>query len=318
VVNKVTPDQVQTFGRWIRDVRLAKGIGCDELAGRCGNLNAKTIRRWEKGETFPNEQNYRSLLAELKIPPEEVMRVLGLKSVKSGTKLSAVSLADALKLNGDLKVISKVFESIGEEYPFPTVTEDEWGTDKNWSEIYLRSPETGFLLYDDRDIVGFWFFVFVDENTFRDGMAGKNINSSIKAKNVRVPIYSGNYKAYFADAFFSRHYRKPGSMTLLADAFFSTLTTFARSGVYVTDIFSNITTDYAWNIVNQSGFEKVADHEIHRQFSDNGSMIPTEIFHISLERNFNRLFQKVPHLTKEISIMYGDYFMVSDVDDGAF
>ena len=136
------------------------------------------------------------------------------------------------------------------------------GTHKQWVRVLLKSPETSRYLIDAKgNIVGYWHFVALKTPICKKIKQGKLQDGMIRAESIRRMNKPGSYDIYWIIFTELRNVRHTGYSHILKAAFFRQLEFFAKHGIYVNDMCTNVFTKEGEFLMKSFGLHYVTKAE---------------------------------------------------------
>jgi hypothetical protein len=182
--------------------------------------------------------------------------------------------------------IEKIFsdmDQLWEEFELPPGQIENLG-DQNWNEILLEAGDYARVISHNDDLIGYWFFVPINQDMYRMGREGENINAIITADDIPLTLKPGFYRFYFVDFVIKKSHHRV-CLDLVWDEIEKTLEVMAKKGVYIWKIIAHASTKQAINIASKLNFDIGKPHKHHLMF-DKGEVVPWRVVELNFARDF--------------------------------
>jgi len=268
------------FGKKIKFRRLAKGWDQSQLARSVGST-ATTVGRWENAKTVPRPHNVVGLKRELGLTEEDFLKAFGENRERQNSNATTHSLdgdeyVDAHYDGSYENFVADLFRSSGDT--MATTSPIFWGSVENRAPIFKQSPSTWKVLTHGGKIVGSWQFICLKRDAFARAMSRELSDSELTIQDVDFPTLRGNYRAYFTAIFINRGHDNPGTYSMIFKSITLTLESFAKEGVFLSDIVTHAVTPAGVALCKKIGFTHLGRH-IAAQDTD-----IVECYHMSGEK----------------------------------
>jgi len=139
------------------------------------------------------------------------------------------------------------------------LTEDHLGTVQQWVEIYENFPDNCRMLTRNGEIIGYWFFMCLNDETFEKEKLGTLSDKEISLKNCDCMLIPDNYKGYFASIAIKQD-SSYKSFNLLINSFFEQLEEFAKEGYFISEWCANGFTEKGQSVCNHLKMKSLCEH----------------------------------------------------------
>ena len=132
--------------------------------------------------------------------------------------------------------IEKALEDIAVSTMEGLADHPEWiGDPQQWADNHKISPKTTRILVHHNNIVGYYFFLFLDKQYIDRFRNGSMTDSDITSDMIIRPGRDGEYFCYFMDIAVLKEHRLHGSSFLLDD-FAKRILAYTEADIYVSEI----------------------------------------------------------------------------------
>jgi hypothetical protein len=187
----------------------------------------------------------------------------GLK--RSRSERLAIRLAgpdDVSQWGWDGKTLLKKLIELDRKLLGSSLTNEREGTVDQWAPIFMGYPETWALLVrGPKNIVGYWHFAALREETYNRAYSGELLDSEIVPETMEALETPGRHHLYFIMIGVLPEY--PSGLNTLMEAFFDRLETLAQRGIFFSEVCANAFTSKGVRLCQ--GFGMTAKKE-HRDF----------------------------------------------------
>jgi|GEM_PF-3848570 len=294
------------LGREIAAKRKSKGLTQEELARRVG-ATARTVGRWETIGVVPQVHHIIALRRELQIGIgdfEDLIRVSVEKTKASGThngkSYTAHDFGHAIQIGMDFDSLTTRLIELDDE-THESISDDAMGTHQQWCQLHEMLADCGHILMrNDSDIVGYWFFIPVNDEAYGEIVRGAPYNGQLGPSHIELLGLPGMYKLYFLDLAVALSDRNYKTRVLLLNAFFDQIAGLADAGIVIEAICAIAYSLEGEKLCEGLGFEYVKDHETYERTSIAGGLEPAKVYELKLwpYDDGQRIFKQFPALAK--------------------
>lgn len=144
------------------------------------------------------------------------------------------------------------------------LTESHEGHAAQWSPVFMDHPETWRLLARaPGQLVGYWHFVPLFEETYELARTGGLVDSQITTDKVRVFEFPGWYDIYFVTFCLLSGFRRPHAFLHLLSSLFTVLQELADQGVYIRGVCANAFSPSGVALCRSMALKYTCDHAEH-------------------------------------------------------
>lgn len=301
--NTLTPSR---FSKILKLYIEAKGLSTNEFAEDVVGVSVSSIEKYLSSETrYPKQNGH--LFVQAGVCSKQQLKLCHMDEVESEKGYKIQRLSEFLDGGGDFQKVSESVTKMLNYYEVPDCDENEWGSDEKWERIHRECPDTLFLLFhNNQEIIGYFHFVIINENLYKEIIAGENVNKTIETHDI-LPItqdITGNsieYDIYIVDFFIlSSHATYSANILLLYVIDY--LYHLALQDIYIKRMVTNVTTTKAKILCINHGFEFRNKHKLHKVFSKDlktdesnknepNKQIPSELYELDFKTKYDsRLF----------------------------
>ena len=153
-------------------------------------------------------------------------------SDSSGPQLRIVTVHDLHALGMTTKRIVEVLVSMDYDN-LDGAEEEDVGQVVTWTPIVDNNPDGMRILVDQHnDIIGYWHFLPLDDDTYDKAKAGTLDDGEIRLHNLTVIGPPGDYNMFFIMICIQPHNRGVAALRMLLDAFVDALHYLAKKDIY--------------------------------------------------------------------------------------
>lgn len=280
---------VVDFSKTLSNLMALRGWTRENTAHELG-VSSRKLGRWLAGDQLPEKAgDILALKRVFKFSEMELERLLRLY-VGSSSKPRPKTFAKLLQEGWTLESLAEKLHYIEEvEFPFlpsskaPKDT-DEYGDPDSWLGTYDNCRDTGCVLFDDSgEIASHWLFCPVKPNIFKDGVSGKNINSTFSTMSLRPFGAPGDYDVYFVSLFLRRIWNNPVGNREVLFSIQDKMLHLADEGFFIRRIFGNMSSPLMITLADNIGFHFECDHDVHEMLVSPKEHKPTEVWSLDLK-----------------------------------
>lgn len=143
------------------------------------------------------------------------------------------------------------------------LSERHEGSVAQWLDVVEELPASWRLLVNEAggEIVGYWHFVPLNEESYGFAKAGKFYGSDVTIDRVPFLLLPGRYKLYFVGFSLVRKHKTLQNFRLLFEALLHGWEEFAENDIIFEEVCANAYTDEGLSLCRTLGMQKVCDHE---------------------------------------------------------
>ncbi len=143
------------------------------------------------------------------------------------------------------------------------LSERHEGSVAQWLDVVEELPASWRLLVDEAtgEIVGYWHFVPLSEESYDLAKTGKLYGSDVTIDKVPFLLLPGRYKLYFVGFSLLRKHKTLQNFRLLFEALLRGWEEFAESDIIFEEVCANAYTDEGLSLCKTLGMQKVCNHE---------------------------------------------------------
>lgn len=217
--------------------REARGLSQAELAARLG-IDTVTLHRYERGKLRPKQPRILAALRDvLEIPQvqlDALFRDWWLNAPEAGGPLRMRG-ADFLQAEGldEYDLAERVLQI--DANLLPSVQSSEIGTAEQWAPIFLAQPYAWRLMTRGSQIVGYWQYLVLPEETLDALLEGSLRDGELRADHLAEPDPldpGARYTAYLPMLGVDVPYKTPAALTMLMRSLVSAFEEITREGLY--------------------------------------------------------------------------------------
>jgi transcriptional regulator with XRE-family HTH domain len=268
----------------LKSFREANGYTQDDIC-EILEVEKSTLSRWENGLAKPTGKDmiekikkfYSISTADMQSLFLDWNSSVGASGSKVGYQILGYQSLDLLDLTEE-QLIERLIQL--DYSTMSGLNFDQVGSVDQWTGIIRASPFTWRVLVFGQEIVGYWFYVCLDDRTFEKAKKGELKDAEIKVEDIVIP-YNLNkdqlYKMYILALAIDRRHQDPISGGKFILSFVNDIRRLAEGGIFFSDACTVAHTVEGYNICKHFSFR-----EIGRQKAATDGQI-AEVFHISGE-----------------------------------
>jgi len=142
------------------------------------------------------------------------------------------------------------------------LTEDSEGNLCQWVELFNSFPDTWHMLMSDDDIVGYWHFVCLNDESFEKAKNGELLDGDITIDTIEYMFLPGDYKGYFVGIAILPNFRNVRNLQLLLNSFVEQLEVYAEHGIFFIEWCANAFTKEGKAMCKSLRMEKLCDNKL--------------------------------------------------------
>lgn len=225
------PQILPLIGVAIRAARTSRSLSQSELAKLVGASSA-TVSRWEQGERLPSGDAPRALKAVLGITDIEMSHyyedwMLNRMPQEFKYRISGAAFRARHGIPWN-EFLTRLIHLDTQALPY--LTEKEEGSVEQWVPIFDNYPETWKLLTFNHEIVGYWHFLALRNETFDEIAAGRKMDSEITLDDLDNLGVAGDRNIYVVMVVIDGPHRKILNYRKLMNSFIVELERMHRDG----------------------------------------------------------------------------------------
>jgi transcriptional regulator with XRE-family HTH domain len=237
-MNKRTPK----LSILLKSFREANGYTQDDIC-EILEIEKSTLSRWENGLAKPTGRDTIEKIKKLYSISAEEMQVLFIDWNASESEPDLKSDYQILGYQS-LGLLGLSEEELIEKLIPLDLTTTSWmefeqeGSVEQWTKIIKASPFTWKVLVFGQEIVGYWFYVCVNDKTFEKAKKGEIKEAEIDVVDIEVPYYLDKdklYKMYILAFVIERRHQDPIIGGRFVQSFFDDVRRFAEGGIFFSD-----------------------------------------------------------------------------------
>jgi hypothetical protein len=144
---------------------------------------------------------------------------------------------------------------------FPDISDAHEGNPGQWAPVFMDHPETWRIVFaPPNQIVGYWHFVPLFEDTYQAARAGELRDSEITTDKVKVFELPGSYKIYLVSIGLLPRFRRTKAFKLLLNSLFDVLLTLGRDGILIDSVLANAFTTSGTAMCRTFGMHHLRSH----------------------------------------------------------
>lgn len=117
--------------------------------------------------------------------------------------------------------------------------EEDEGTIEQWSDILRHNPDAFRYLLNGNELIGYWHYVFLNEETFDKAKKGLLLEGEITTDMLISPDSPGEYDGYFLCLTIAQEHRTARNLMRLFQAFARQMEEYAEKGIFVREWCTN-------------------------------------------------------------------------------
>lgn len=179
---------------------------------------------------------------------------------KKETKLFIADIEDVLRWNWDSKKLLRHLIALDWDTT-DNLNEGNEGTPNQWAPVFMNNPDCWKLLaLRDAELVGYWSFFALNDDTFEKMKNGEMNDSEITEDKVVEIEKPGTYNIYIVMVCVKEHYRKKG-VPLLYQSLIDQLNELTLSNRLISNICLNAFTDEGITLAKNFGLKLNSNHK---------------------------------------------------------
>ena len=141
------------------------------------------------------------------------------------------------------------------------LVDENYGSIEQWVEINEDFQEYSKMLTVNGEIVGFLYFICVNDELFEKCKDGTILEKDITPEKCAEIHVEGNFKAYFSYLTIKKKYRDIDNYRMLENSFFEQLEQFAENGIFITEWSANAFTTPGRRLCEAFGMKYLCDNK---------------------------------------------------------
>lgn len=179
---------------------------------------------------------------------------------KKESKLFIANIEDVLRWNWDGNKLLRHLIALDYETT-DNLNEGNEGTPNQWAPVFMNNPDCWKLLaLRDAELVGYWSFFALNDNTFERMKNGEMNDSEITMDEVVEMDKPGTYNIYLVMVCIKEHYRKKG-VPILYQSLIDQLNELTLSNRIISNICLNAFTDEGKTLAKNIGLKLLTTHK---------------------------------------------------------
>lgn len=179
---------------------------------------------------------------------------------KKETKLFIADIKDVLVWDWSSRDLLRHLISLDYETT-ENLNESNEGTPNQWGPVFFENPDCWKLLaLRDKELVGYWSFFALNEETFEKAKKGELLDSEINLKNVIQMDKPGFYNIYFVIICVKEYYRKKGFL-MLYESLIEKINELTETNRQIENICINAFTDNGKALAKNFGLNRIKKHK---------------------------------------------------------
>lgn len=287
----------------LKSFREANGYTQDDIC-EILEIEKSTLSRWENGLAKPTGREMIEKIKKFYSISTEELQILFLdwnSSIgESGSKSDYRILGyQALELLGlsEEQLIERLIQL--DYSTMSGINPDQVGSVDQWTRIIKASPFTWKVLVFGQEIVGYWFYICLNDRTFEKAKNGELKESQIDVEDIVVPYNLDKdkvYKMYILALTIDRKHQDPINGGKFILSFVNDIRRLAEGGVFFSEACTVAHTLEGFNICKYFNFrpigrQKVAtDGQIAEVYHMSGKDIAKP--NMSTDQKLSRIYQR--------------------------
>lgn len=266
----------------LKSFREANGYTQDDIC-EILEIEKSTLSRWENGLAKPTGRDMVEKIKKFYSISSEEMQILFLdwnsSRGESGTKADYQILGyqslDLLDLSEE-QLIERLIQL--DYSTMSGVNFDQVGSVDQWTRVMKASPFTWRVLVFGQEVVGYWFYVCLNDSTFERAKKGDLKESQIDLENIVIPYNLDKqklYKMYILALTIDRKHQDPINGGKFILSFINDMRRLAEGGIFFSEVCTVAHTREGSNICKHFNMQEIARQKV----APNGQI--AEVFHIT-------------------------------------
>lgn len=294
-MNKSTPK----LSILLKSFREANGYTQDDIC-EILEIEKSTLSRWENGLAKPTGKEMIEKIKRTYSISTEEMQALVLDwnsgssepNLKADYQIFGYQSLDLLGLSED-ELIEKLI-------PLDLTTTswidfEQEGVVEQWTKIIKASPHTWKVLVFGQEVVGYWFYVCLNDEAFEKTLKGEIKEAEVNVADIVIPYNLDKdklYKMYILAVVIGRRHQDPIIAGKLIHSFFEDIRRLAEGGIFFSDACA-----VAHNLDDLTICKLLNFRSVGRQLGASDDQI-AEIFHLTGEDIANQTVNADPKMSR--------------------
>jgi transcriptional regulator with XRE-family HTH domain len=268
----------------LKSFREANGYTQDDIC-EILEIEKSTLSRWENGLAKPTGREMIDKIKRFYSISTEEMQVLFLDwnsiNGETGSKIDYKILGyqslDFLELSEE-QLIERLIEI--DYSTMAGINSDQVGSVDQWAHVIKASPFTWRVLVFGEEVVGYWHYICLNDETFQKAKTGVLKEAEINVENIVIPYNLDKdklYNMYIVALAIDRKHQDPINGGKFILSFVNDIRRLAEGGIFFSEACTVAHTVDGYNICKHFSFREIGRQKV----ASDGQI--AEVFHITGE-----------------------------------